>query len=172
MKKKVCGLKKQDNIKEIIALKPDYIGFIFYKNSPRFAEDESLANWIQSEEEEEEEGLFEGIGKVGVFVNASIQTVLNNVHDYKLDFVQLHGDESPEYCAELNNYWAYTSMRKAKLIKAFSIDAAFDFEMTIPYEKYCAFFIFDTKSEQRGGSGQQFDWNKLEEYKNMTPYLL
>ncbi len=167
MKKKVCGLKEKNNIREIIALNPDYIGFIFYKNSPRFVEDASLAEWIQSESE-----LFEGIGKVGVFVNASIQSVLNNVHDYELDYVQLHGNESPEYCAELNNYWEYTSMRKAKIIKAFSIDSSFDFETTGKYEKHCAFFIFDTKSNQPGGSGQQFDWSKLAEYKNMTPYLL
>lgn len=167
MKKKVCGLKEQGNIKEIIALKPDYIGFIFHEESPRFVKDEALANWIQQEEE-----LFEGIGKVGVFVNASIQSVLNSVHDYQLDFVQLHGNESPQYCMELNNYWEYTSMRKAKLIKAFSIDEQFNFETTIPYEKHCAFFIFDTKSSVPGGSGKQFDWDKLKEYKNMTSYLL
>ncbi len=167
MKKKVCGLKDINNIKEILALKPDFVGFIFYKESPRFAESGELASWIQSEEE-----LFGETKKVGVFVNSSIQTVLNNVHDYQLDFVQLHGDESPEYCAELRNYWQYTSMRKAEIIKAFSVDDAFDFNATNPYAKHCAFFIFDTKSDVPGGSGMQFNWKKLGSYENMIPYLL
>lgn len=167
MKKKVCGLREINNIKKILELNPDFIGFIFYEKSPRFVESEALINWIQTESE-----LFETIKKVGVFVNTSIQTVLNNVHDYQLDYVQLHGDESPEYCAELKNYWDHTSMRKAKIIKAFNIDDDFDFLTTNPYEKYCSFFIFDTKSNQPGGSGRKFDWHKLSEYQNMTPYLL
>ncbi|MCB0375732.1 MAG: phosphoribosylanthranilate isomerase, partial [Sinomicrobium sp.] len=117
MKIKVCGLKDPSNIAKIVQLPIDMIGFILFPGSPRFVgKKNGLPQWLEKNEEE-----LEGIAKVGVFVNAEVDQILNAVHDYRLDFVQLHGDESPEYCRELQTYWTISSMRSARIIKAFRV---------------------------------------------------
>lgn len=168
MKVKVCGLRTPDNIKEVLALGPDYVGFIFYKKSKRFVGKTKLAEWITNNEE-----LFGETKRVGVFVNAELDYILNAVHDYKLDYVQLHGDESPGYCRELKLLWSASTLRKAHLIKAFSITPDFDFKDTYPYADSCPLFIFDTGGHgEKGGTGQKWDWAKLNEYQGLVPFLL
>lgn len=168
MKVKVCGMRSPDNIKALAALPIDLIGFIFYPPSKRFVgEVEELPNWLAESGE-----LLKGIGRVGVFVNAEVDEILNRVHDYDLDYVQLHGEESPEYCRELHRFWQYSSVRKAKLIKAFSVDEDFDFRQTQAYASYCAFFLFDTKGPNYGGNGAPFNWELLKQYNGAIPFLL
>ena len=152
MKIKVCGLREPENIKALAELPVDMLGFIFYEKSPRYAGNK-LAQWLAREG-----AVLEGKKRVGVFVNAEVEAVLNHVHDFELDFVQLHGSESPEYCQLLRNLWESTSMRKAKLIKAFRVDEGFDFGQVSPYTPHCAYFLFDTKGQEYGGTGAQFDW--------------
>jgi phosphoribosylanthranilate isomerase len=166
MKIKVCGMKIPGNITEVAALPIDYMGFIFYDKSPRNTGPE-LADWLNAQAE-----LFERIQKVGVFVNTGLDEVLNAVHDYQLDYVQLHGDEDPEYCNLLHTVMSTTSMRQAKLIKAFRVDEDFDFSATAPYEASCDFFVFDTKGETYGGTGHQFSWDVLADYRGHKPFLL
>ena len=89
MKIKVCGMRDAENISELIKLEPDYIGFIFYSKSKRF-----VTNFPKIE-------IPSKIKKVGVFVNESIETVLEIVQNHQLDAVQLHGNETPEYIDEL-----------------------------------------------------------------------
>ena len=74
-------MKFSENINEIASLQPDYLGFIFYEKSPRNFED-NIPNLPQS------------IKKVGVFVNASLEQIEEKVIHYKLDLIQLHGEES------------------------------------------------------------------------------
>lgn len=168
MKIKVCGLRQPENIKQLAQLPIDMMGFILFPDSPRFVgKKSSLPQWLEKHEEE-----LEGIAKVGVFVNAEVDQILNAVHDYHLDFVQLHGDESPEYCRELQTYWTISSMRSAQIIKAFRVDETFDFAKTQAYERLCAYFLFDTKGKQYGGTGHRFDWSVLNKYMGLTPYLL
>lgn len=168
MKIKVCGLREPDNIKDIVALGVDYLGFIFYKKSKRYVGDSGLAAWITENEE-----LFADTIKVGVFVNAGVDIILNTVHDYQLDYVQLHGAESPGYCRELQLLWSVSTLRTARIIKAFSIDSNFDFEETYTYADTCDLFIFDTGGQaEHGGTGVKWDWSKLSEYKGKTPFLL
>lgn len=167
MKIKVCGLKDPANLQAILELPIDMAGFIFYPKSPRFAESKALRVWI-----DKNPSAFGKVEKVGVFVNAEIEYVLNTVHDYHLDYVQLHGAESPEYCRELISYWSIGSLRSAKFIKAFQVTPAFDFEETERFEGLCSYFLFDAHGEQPGGNGVSFDWHKLEEYKGITPFLL
>lgn len=168
MKVKVCGLRAPDNIKEILALGVDYVGFISHKKSKRFVGETKLAEWITSNEE-----LFGKTKKVGVFVNAELDYILNAVHDYKLDYVQLHGDESPGYCRELKLLWSASTLRKAQLIKAFPITPGFDFSDTYAYADSCPLFIFDTGGQaEKGGTGTKWDWAKLDEYQGMIPFLL
>ena len=166
MKIKVCGMREPGNLVALAKLPIDMVGFIFYAKSPRYA-GESLAKWLAKEG-----AALEGKKRVGVFVNAEVEDVLNHVHDFELDFVQLHGNESPEYCQLLRNLWESTSMRKAKLIKAFRVDEDFDFNQVSPYTSHCAYFLFDTRGQEYGGTGRQFDWKLLNDYHGVTPFLL
>ena len=167
MKVKVCGLTQPKNIKEVIGTSPDMLGFIFHQDSPRMVDEEKLTKWIEENEES-----FGEIKRVGVFVDAKISYLLNAVHDFKLDYVQLHGTESPEYCREIQDYWDFSSIRKAKFIKAFSVDEDFDFSMTLAYENLCAYFLFDTKTPKHGGSGKKFNWKILKKYMGLSSFLL
>ena len=116
---KVCGLTDPQNIKKIVDLGVDFIGLIFYPESKRYVGDFVDANYIKS--------LTGRVNKVGVYVNEDIETVYEDVEDMDLQYVQLHGEETPAYCAKVK--------KVAKVIKAFGIDAKFDFEKLKKYEK-------------------------------------
>lgn len=151
MKIKVCGMKYPDNINELATLPIDMIGLIFYPKSPRFVDSlscQSLPN----------------IKKVGVFVNANQNDIIDIAFRYGLDYIQLHGNESPEVCRALRSVGI--------VIKAFSISVSADFEQTKEYDSVCDYFLFDTKTPYYGGSGQKFDWNILDSYKGNVPFLL
>lgn len=169
MKVKVCGLTDIPNIEAITDLGVDYLGFIFHKASPRFVgKNKTLAAWLQ-----EQPHPSNGTDRVGVFVNAELDYILNAVHDYQLNWVQLHGNESPGYCQELQLLWSVSTTYKAKLIKAFSITPDFDFTLTNAYVKTCPLFLFDTGgATQAGGTGQKWDWQLLKNYQGLTPFLL
>lgn len=152
IKLKVCGLR--DNMKEVIALDPDYAGFIFYNKSPRYVG-----------EEFEMIDLTDDIKSVGVFVNESVKKVQQVAVKYKLEFVQLHGNETPEYCVELKR-------SGIKIIKAFQIDEMFDFDLLENYSSTVDYFLFDTKTSSFGGSGKTFNWNLLKRYKMEKKYFL
>lgn len=145
-------MKFPENIKGIADLQPDYLGFIFYKKSPRYCE-----NAIPI--------LDKSIQKVGVFVNASFEEIEKKVTRYQLDLVQLHGEESPEACLSLQQ-------KKLKVIKAFSMDNQFNFNILNNYFNCCDYFLFDTKGTNYGGNGTSFDWRILEKYHLNKPYFL
>jgi len=152
LKIKICGMKFPDNISETAAVQPDYLGFIFYEKSPRNFEND-IPNIPKS------------IQKVGVFVNASLEETLKKVKQYELDLVQLHGDESPKFCHSLQ-------LKDIKVIKAFSIDNQFNFNILKDYNNYCDYFLFDTKGTNHGGNGITFDWSILKNYTLDKPYFL
>lgn len=149
---KVCGMREAENIRDIDHLNVDLIGFIFYPKSPRYVYELPAYLPIKAR-------------RVGVFVNEDKPTVQMFADRFDLDYLQLHGNESPEYCRTLH-------ASGAKLIKAFSIDRKKDLERTKEYEESCDYFLFDTKCEQFGGSGNQFDWGVLHAYNGSTPFLL
>jgi phosphoribosylanthranilate isomerase len=157
MKIKVCGLKYQKNIFDIASLGPDYLGFIFYDKSPRYVDHELNVDLLNQ--------LPKTIHKVGVFVNSEINYIVDQVKNYQLEFVQLHGSESVKYCKELKE-------QGIKIIKAFQIEKGFDFNKTLPYKKVVDYFLFDTKTSSYGGSGKKFNWNILEAYDNEIPFFL
>ena len=159
-------MREPDNITALASLPVDMVGFIFYRKSARYIGDK-LLRWLEKQGK-----LLEGKKRVGVFVNAEVEEVLNAVHDYELDFVQLHGDESPEYCMLLRSISEATSMRKFSIIKAFQVVDGFDFSHLNAYSPHCAYFLFDTKGEGYGGTGKQFDWGMLQMYHGLTPFLL
>jgi len=153
MKIKVCGMREKDNIAALCQLPIDFIGFIFYPKSSRYVE--SLPN-VE---------LPKVMKRVGVFVNASIEEIEQRVNLFDLDFIQLHGDETPEYCQTLKT-------KGYQLIKAFAADSSFDFQLLEAYEAYCDFFLLDAKGESYGGNGVQFDWRILENYQSNKLFFL
>ncbi|GHV16833.1 N-(5'-phosphoribosyl)anthranilate isomerase [Bacteroidia bacterium] len=156
MKIKVCGMKYPGNIRELNKLPVDFTGLIFHKKSPRYVDDLKPADIRNS--------FHGGKEKVGVFVNADMDYIIQMVNEYTLYLIQLHGDESPDFCKELN--------KTAPVIKAFSITENFDFDQTKAYEGICDYFLFDTKTSQHGGSGLKFDWKILDRYSGNTPFFL
>lgn len=159
-------MREPDNILEIAQLPVNWLGFIFYANSPR-AVKPGLGKWLKGQE-----AALSGKKRVGVFVNAEIEEVLNAVHDFQLDLVQLHGEESQEYCQLIRNLMETTSMRKAQLMKVFQVGEVFDFNRVYPYAAHCAYVLFDTKGKNYGGNGEQFNWGLLQQYQGVTPFLL
>jgi phosphoribosylanthranilate isomerase len=157
MRLKICGLNNHENISKIVSLSPDYIGFIFYQKSKRY-----ISSWILCDLLPK---IPRTIKKVGVFVNEDVKVVETLFNIYKLDFVQLHGNESPEYCAEL-------SLMKIPIIKAFSIDEFFDFRRLDVYTHFCSHFLFDTKGKLHGGNGTKFNWDLINKYEYKTPFFL
>jgi phosphoribosylanthranilate isomerase len=152
---KICGMRDADNIREISTLGPDYMGFIFYKNSPRFVgENFEIPNDFSNE-----------IKRVGVFVNEPFSNLLKLVKKHNLDFVQLHGDEPVEYCKQIKNMGI-------AVIKVFRVGAEFDFAITNEHETTVDFFLFDTKGSAYGGTGKKFDWNILNNYNQNIPFFL
>lgn len=157
IKIKICGLKNEKNIIDIYHLNPNYIGFIFYQLSPRFVGNKFKIPKIHN--------VKNSIKKVGVFVNEDKNILINKIIKYDLDYIQLHGNESPNFCKYFYN-------KGYKIIKVFSIDKEFDFNKIINYENFCSFFLFDTKTYLYGGSGVKFNWDYLNKYKLKTPFFL
>ena len=147
---KVCGLKEMNNINQLNEIDIDLMGFIFYNKSSRFIDLEINTSHITKK-------------KVGVFVNESLENIKKKIKNYNLNYVQLHGDETPKFSEKLMNY--------CKVIKAFRISENFDFDSTYQYTDCCDLFLFDTFSKNFGGSGKKFDWKRLKGF-NKKKFLL
>jgi len=174
MKLKVCGMRDVENISSLLALKPDFVGFIFYNKSKRFVADFPQIKFPLS------------IKKVGVFVNETIEEIVEIVNKYQLDVVQLHGNETSVFCQKLiemvtersrsesitNSGISTPLNHQVEIIKAFSVDEHFNFGLTSEYEDCCSYFLFDTKGKNYGGNGVKFNWEILQKYKGNVPFLL
>ncbi|NQX39515.1 phosphoribosylanthranilate isomerase [Pedobacter steynii] len=159
---KVCGMLHPKNILEVAALQPDYLGFIFFKGSKRYAGEL---------DPEVVKALPEQIQRTGVFVNEDSELVLELIHKYGLNAVQLHGAESPEYCRGIAQS-IKAIQPEFKLIKSFGVNADFDFEQLEAYQEVADYFLFDTQTPDHGGSGKKFDWSLLDKYTLDVPYFL
>ena len=159
---KICGMLHPDNILEVAALRPDYLGFIFFTGSKRYAGEL---------DPEVVKALPEQIQRTGVFVNEEAGLVVELVQKYGLNAVQLHGAESPEYCREIVQS-VRAILPEFKLIKSFGVNADFDFQQLEAYEGVVDYFLFDTQTPDHGGSGRKFDWGLLGKYALEVPYFL
>lgn len=151
---KICGMRDQKNILEVASLNPQYLGFIFYGKSPRFVGDNLKLPSLPS-----------SIEKVGVFVNEKTEVIAKKGNEFGFDFIQLHGDETAEQCAQLKELGM-------KIIKAFSLDENFDFRDITPFKQQVEFFLFDTKGKHYGGNAKVFDWDLLKKYDQEVPFFL
>lgn len=153
---KVCGMTQLQQVQALAALGVDYAGFIFYPPSPRYVGNKIEPGALKQ---------LEGIKKAGVFVNATMQEVKDAVVAYGLDTVQLHGDETPEYCGALKG--------AATIVKVFRITGNEDVaHITAPYTAVADAFLFDTKAQEYGGTGKKFDWSGLQHTGLEHPYFL
>lgn len=156
IKLKVCGMRDAENIIQLAALQPDYIGFIFYPESKRYVGeiDQNILKKIPSD-----------IKKTGVFVNESYRVIVDKISDFKLDAIQLHGKESAEFCDKFRTV-------DVEVIKAVGISNPANFDGLNEYSDAVDYFLFDTKTQQHGGSGKTFDWSLLKCYTLNKPYFL
>ena len=152
MKLKVCGMRYEDNIQLIASIHPDYMGFIFFEGSSRHVSASTPTLPLT-------------IKKVGVFVNASYDRIVEKINTHNLQAIQLHGEETPEFCKSLRAL-------NVDIIKVFSIKNEFNFDVLTPYETVCDYYLFDTKGPLAGGNGYCFDWSVLELYPSKKPYFL
>lgn len=159
---KVCGLTKLNQIQELIELKVNFLGFIFYEKSPRF-----VLNHLSIE------GISEinHQGKVGVFVNETVEKIVKISEKAKLNFIQLHGDEDKEYILKLRDFID----KNVKIIKVIRIgnQTSEEIQKTINQQPTTInYLLFDTDSKAFGGTGKTFDWQILNEIEIPIPYFL
>lgn len=152
---KVCGMRAVANIEAVAATLPQFMGFIFYKKSPRYVGELFRIS----------ENFPVSIKRVGVFVNEISAVVLDLAQKHKLDFVQLHGDETSVYIKNLK-------ASGVGIIKVFRVDADFDFSATKEFETLSDYFLFDTKGKEYGGNAIKFDWKLLQQYTGSVPFFL
>ncbi len=156
MKVKVCGMRDAHNIAEIAALHPDYMGFIFYKPSPRncIGIDADIIALLPAD-----------IEPVMVSVDMNEEEILEIAKKYGFHTVQLHGNESPELCTQLKN-------SGMKVFKAMGVQSAESITQLRKYEGKVDYFLLDTHTPSKGGSGKKFDWGLLDYYDLDTPFIL
>jgi phosphoribosylanthranilate isomerase len=154
MKIKICGMREPMNIQEVASLSPDYMGFVFYQQSPRYVGEHLTMPDISI-----------AIQRVGVFVNAKKNEMVEAANTFGLDYLQLHGTETPQQCEALRK-------DGYKLIKAFGVNDDFDFNAIVPYEPFVDFVLFDTKGKYYGGNATSFDWRNLDRYNQAKPFFL
>lgn len=157
---KVCGMRDAENVRDVLSLKPNLMGFIFYEKSKRYVERPFADKTID----------FNNTQRVGVFVKATIEEISRHVKDFDLQYVQLHGDESPSFCQEATDLGI-------EVIKVFRVNENFDWSSVKPFEGKASCFLFDTKgtasdAETYGGLGRKFDWGILDGYPSETPFYL
>ena len=161
MKLKVCGLTKTDQIHELISMKVDFLGFIFYEKSPRYVLNHLSLSQISG---------IKHSGKVGVFVNESVENIVAIAEDTALNYIQLHGDEEENFIDELRN----KLNKEIKIIKVFRVGKEFEnlkFEIQ-NLKSNVDYFLFDTDSKAFGGTGKTFNWQILNELEIPKPYFL
>ncbi len=143
-------MRDAQNIRDVESLGVDWIGMIFWPKSKRYVAE--VPSYLP-----------EHLKKVGVFVDSTLDDILQHISDYQLDIIQLHGQESPDFAKALKPH---------TIIKAFNIEKADDLLQTEKYKGIADYFLFDTKGKMAGGNGQKFDWSVLTAYQGKTPFLL
>lgn len=156
LKIKVCGMTMKENMRKVMTLGVDMMGLIFSHESPRAVKPKrAFIDFLQDTGD---------IKKVGIFVDPGAQYVQDIIGLYRLDMIQLHGQESADFCHLFHN--------KTEVIKAFGIDPFFDFKLLEKYRSSCHYLLFDTRTSLHGGSGKVFDWELLREKNIPLPFLL
>jgi len=158
MRIKVCGMTSTEQVMQLDEMGVEFAGFIFYPKSPRY-----VYKFMPRPEIKKIKG--KGINKVGVFVNAPVEEVLQTVDDCGLYIVQLHGDETPKYCEKIADY--------VTVVKAFRLREDDNVLWKVKdYQDVADMFLFDTEGAGYGGTGRKFDWKMLHDLAIRKPFFL
>ena len=150
---KICGITSCEDAELAVNYGASAIGMIFYQDSPRNIYPDKVAAWISS--------IPEKVKKVGVFVNEKQKNIKTIVEKLNLDYIQLHGDESPEYCDKMIK----------PVIKTFRVGTNFDPDILDNFQVHA--FLFDTYQEVKyGGTGKSFNWDLISDLETNTPIIL
>lgn len=150
---KICGITNTDDAVEAIELGADILGLNFYPKSPRYIKPQKAEKIIRK--------FPAFVDIAGVFVNADSETIRSTAGNLMLDWVQLHGDETPQFCDSLSNM-------PSQIIKAIRIKNGEDIEKIKNFPAD-AFLLDAYNPTLYGGTGNRFDWSKLPE---ITGYIL
>lgn len=170
-------MRDANNINDVSNLSINWMGFIFYPKSPRYVRQISsnagiIPDYSSLEMKNADENDAERIQRVGVFVDDMPQNIVTRVFNYHLDIVQLHGSESPVMIDNLRRTIDPDIRKGIKIMKAISVKSEEDIQRCKEYYGHVDYFLFDTKTPMKGGSGEQFDWSVLQSYEGTTPFLL
>lgn len=168
-------MRDAENIQQVIALGVNMIGLIFWPKSPRYVQSFSTnAGIIPDLKNPAIKDISNpDASYVGVFVDEMPQNIVTHAYNYKLDYIQLHGNESPIYIDNLRKTLVPDILPNVKIIKALSINEKSDVLKWKTYEGHVDMFLFDTKSTQTvGGTGKHFDWSLINMYDGNIPFLL
>lgn len=180
---KVCGMRDGENIRQVTALGVDWIGMIFWPKSPRnvtmipthagIIPDRVPSDLpLQTETQSSDQLSQKQFSRVGVFVDEMAQNIITRAVNFKLDLIQLHGHESPTFIRNLRATLDPDLRPGIRIIKAISVSNREDIATYRQYEDCVDYFLFDTKCQSVGGSGQQYDWSLLDSYDGSKPFLL
>lgn len=170
---KVCGMRDVENIRAVAALGVDMIGFVFWKDSPRYVSMMSSEAGIMPDYAGDNGCCVGGsVKKAGVFVDDMPQNIVTRVYNYGLDYVQLHGSESPVMIENLRRTLDPDIRKGVRIIKAISVETAEDVGKWREYDGVADMLLFDTKCTCVGGSGHRFDWSVLQSYDGGIPFML
>ena len=155
MKIKFCGLTNYDEVSFAYKNNIFWVGFIFVKGSVRFIEFNKAKEIISKFKNK--------LNFVGVFVNSNNDWIKQAI-DIGINYIQLHGEESPDRCKEIKTIF------KMPIIKAIAIEKEEDLKVLETYNDVCDYFLLDKKNIKKdgfnGGTGQNFDWNIINRNKN------
>lgn len=156
MRVKVCGITQEEQLVQLPDVGVSFAGFIFYPKSPRYVLRYMTTSQIKKENK---------LNKVGVFVNAAVEEVLQMVDECRLHMVQLHGDETPKYCEKIADY--------ISVVKAFRFSETDNIGWRLQeYMEYCDMYMIDTEGAGYGGTGKKLDLAKMENVVAGKPYFL
>lgn len=160
MRVKICGITQPQQSVAIASLGATALGFICVPNSPRYVTAAQIKAAVAQ--------LPENIDKIGVFANADIGEISQTVIDSGLTGVQLHGDESPEFCYQLGQ-----ALPQVEIIKALRVRSVEHLNQTANYAEYIDTLLLDAyHPQQLGGTGQTLDWQMLQQFTPSCPWFL
>lgn len=159
MKVKLCGFRREDSLLAALNYNPDFIGFVFYQNSPRYISPQDSAGLASL--------VPDSVSKVAIVVDAELDFLQEIYNSLKPDYFQLHGSEDLDYIAKIKALFP-----DVKIIKAFGLSSDADLPNLEPYDSCCDLYLFDSKTSEYGGSGQKFDWDLLSKIRTNKSWFL
>ena len=162
-KVKMCGISKVETIPAVVEAKPDYMGLVFAPSKRQVTVDQAKTLVEELHKQYAVRYNSETIKTVGVFVNETIENLLKIAEEVKLDVIQLHGDEDESFIQILKE------QSNVEVWKAVQVRNAADAEKWI--DSSADMLLFDAyHKDERGGTGEVFDWSSLDEFER--PFML